>query len=99
MLRDVVYYKLAFERLKSYEHNMYEHIYPSPEDHENAQTLLPFFWKFYELTELLSSTASYLIVNLVLVAFVRLNLCSMLNDWCRSNDPTISKMANVMIKV
>jgi hypothetical protein len=38
MLRDVVYYKLAFERLKSYEHNMYEHIYPSPQDHENAQT-------------------------------------------------------------
>lgn len=30
MLRDIVYYKLAFERLKSYKHNMYEHIYPSP---------------------------------------------------------------------
>ena len=43
MLRDVMYYKLAFERLKSYEHIVYEHIYPSPKDHENAQTLLPFF--------------------------------------------------------
>jgi len=43
MLRDVMYYKMAFERLKSYEHNVYEHIYPSPEDHENAQILLPFF--------------------------------------------------------
>jgi hypothetical protein len=94
MLRDVVYYKLAFERLKSY-----EHIYPSPKGHENAQTLFPFFWKFYELTELLFGPASYLIVNLALVVFVRLNLCSMLNDWCRINDPTISKMANVMIKV
>ena len=36
MLRDVVYYKLTFERFKSYERHGYEHICPWPEEWDKA---------------------------------------------------------------
>jgi hypothetical protein len=94
MLRDVVYYRLAFESLTSYERRRYEHISPSPDEWEKAQTLLPFLKKFYDLTEILSGT-SYPTANLFIRSFCEIKI--MLNGWCSSTDPTISEMANVMI--
>jgi hypothetical protein len=94
MLRDVVYYRLAFESLTSYERRRYEHISPSPDEWEKAQTLLPFLKKFYDLTEILSGT-SYPTANLFIKSFCEIKI--MLNGWCSSTDPTISEMANVMI--
>jgi hypothetical protein len=54
MLKDAIYYRLAFDRLTSYERKRYEHISPSAEEWKNAETLLPFLRKFYDLTAILS---------------------------------------------
>lgn len=94
MLKDAIYYRQAFERLRSYERKRYEHISPSPEEWDNAQTLLPFLKMFYDLTEILSGT-SYPTANLFFRGFCEIKL--MLNEWCSSIDPTISEMANAMI--
>ena len=56
MLRDALYYKNAFMRLKSSDRRRYEKITPSPSEWAMAFKLFQCLKKFFDLTELLSGT-------------------------------------------
>ncbi|CAD6254767.1 unnamed protein product [Miscanthus lutarioriparius] len=63
MLRDALYYKDAFIRLKSSNRRRYAKISPSSVEWEKALTIYGCLKKFYDLTEILSGT-SYPTANL-----------------------------------
>jgi len=63
MLRDALYYKHAFVRLKSANHHRYDKMSPSLAEWDKAFTLYQCLKKFYDLTEILSGT-SYTTANL-----------------------------------
>jgi len=69
MLRDALYYKAAFMRLKSSDRRRYEKITPSPSEWAMAFKLFQCLKKLYDLTELFSRTL-YPTAN-----FVRLRFC------------------------
>jgi hypothetical protein len=56
MLRDALYYKAIFMRLKSSNRRRYEKITPSPSEWSMAFKLFQFLKKFFDLTELLFGT-------------------------------------------
>ena len=57
MLRDALYYKDAFVRLKSSDRRRYANISPSSAEWDNAKTIYVCLKKFYDLTEILSGTS------------------------------------------
>ena len=93
MLRDALYYKHAFVRLKSANRRRYDKMSPSPAEWDKAFTLYQCLKKFYDLTEILSGT-SYPTANLFYKGFCDIKL--MLDEWCFSDDATISAMAIAM---
>jgi hypothetical protein len=93
MLRDALYYRDAFVRLKSSNRRRYANISPSPAEWDKANTLFHCLKKFYDLTEILSGT-SYPTTNLFYKGFCDIKL--MLDEWCFSSDETISAMAVAM---
>jgi hypothetical protein len=90
MLRDALYYKAAFMRMKSSYHRRYEKISPSPNEWAMAYRLFQCLKKFYDLTELLSGTL-YPTTNLFYRGFCEIKI--LLDGWCVSDDNTISTMA------
>ena len=95
MLRDALYYKAAFMRLKSSDRRRYEKITPSPNEWSMALKLFQCLKKFFDLTELLSGTL-YPTANLFYRGFCEIKI--LLDDWCDSQDTTISAMATSMSK-
>ncbi|CAO2202752.1 unnamed protein product [Urochloa humidicola] len=95
MLRDALYYKAAFMRLKSSDRRRYEKITPSPDEWAMAFKLFQCLKKFFDLTELLSGTL-YPTANLFYRGFCEIKI--LLDDWCLSEDATISAMATSMSK-
>jgi hypothetical protein len=95
MLRDALYYKNAFMRLKSSDRRRYEKITPSPGEWAMTFKLFTCLKRFFDLTELLSGTL-YLTANLFYRGFCEIKI--LLDDWCGSDDPTISAMATSMSK-
>ena len=93
MLRDALYYKDAFIRLKSSNRKRYAKISPSSAEWDNALTIYGCLKKFYDLTEILSGT-SYPTANLFYRGFCDIKL--LLDDWCFSGDGTIRDMAIAM---
>jgi hypothetical protein len=95
MLRDALYYKNAFMRLKSSDRRRYEKITPSPGEWAMAFKLFTCLKRFFDLTELLSGTL-YPTANLLYRGFCEIKILH--DDWCGSDDPTISAMATSMSK-
>jgi hypothetical protein len=95
MLRDALYYKAAFMRLKSSDRRRYEKITPSPSEWAMAFKLFQCLKKFYDLTELFSGTL-YPTANLFYRGFCEIKI--LLDDWCLSQDAIISGMATSMNK-
>jgi len=93
MLRDALYYKDAFIRLKSSNRRRYAKISPSSDEWDNALTIYGCLKKFYDLTEILSGT-SYPTANLFYRGFCDIKV--LLDDWCFSEDATIREMAVAM---
>jgi hypothetical protein len=93
MLRDALYYKDAFIRLKSSNRCRYAKISPSSAKWTNALTIYGCLKKFYDLTEILSGT-SYPTANLFYRGFCGIKL--LLDDWCCGQDAIISEMAIAM---
>ena len=93
MLRNALYYKLAFERLTSIDRRRYECIAPSSQEWEKARVLIPFLKKFFDLTKIFSGT-QYPTTNMFFRGFCEIKLY--LTDWCNSNDATLCQMANAM---
>lgn len=93
MLRDALYYKDAFARLKSSNRHMYVEIYPSPDEWDMALKIFQCLKKVYSLAEILSGT-SYPTANLFYRGFCDIKV--LLDDWCSSDDATISEMAIAM---
>jgi hypothetical protein len=92
MLRDALYYKPAFLRLKASDHRKYEKITPS---HEWSMTLIIFqcLKKFYDLTEMLSGT-SYPTANMFFRGFY--DIKDLLDKWKFCEDFVIKNMAAAM---
>jgi hypothetical protein len=95
MIRDALYYKAAFMRLKSSDRRRYEKITPSPSEWAMAYKLFQCLKKFYDLTELFSGTL-YPTANMFYRGFCEIKL--LLDDWYISGDITISAMAGSMSK-
>jgi hypothetical protein len=93
MLRDALYYKDAFIKLKSSNRRRYAKISPSSDEWDNALTIYGCLKKFYDLTEILSGT-SYPTTNLFYRGFCDIKL--LLDDWCFSEDATIREMTVAM---
>ncbi|KAG2540024.1 hypothetical protein PVAP13_9NG518114 [Panicum virgatum] len=93
MLRDALYYKAAFMRLKSSDRRRYEKITPSPSEWAMAFKLFQCLKKFYDLTELFSGTL-YPTANLFYRGFCEIKI--LLDDWSHSEDEIISGMATNM---
>ena len=93
MLRDALYYKDAFIRLKSSNRRRYAKISPSCVEWEKALTIYGCLKKFYDLTEILSGT-SYPTANLFYRGFCDIKI--LLDDWCFNEDDTIREMAVAM---
>jgi len=93
MLRDALYYKDAFIRLKSSNRRRYAKISPSSVEWEKALTIYGCLKKFYDLTEILSGT-SYPTANLFYRGFCDIKI--LLDDWCFNEDDTIREMAVAM---
>ena len=93
MLRDALYYKNAFMRLKSLDRRRYEHITPSPSEWAMAFKLFQCLKKFFDLTELLSGT-QYPTANLFYRGFCEIKV--LLDEWSFSEDTTICAMATSM---
>ncbi|CAO2141441.1 unnamed protein product, partial [Urochloa humidicola] len=93
MLRDCLYYKDAFLRLKSANRRKYANISPSLDEWDKALTLFQCLKKFYDLTQILCDT-SYPTANLFYKGFCDIKL--LLDDWSNSDDATISAMAIAM---
>jgi len=90
MLRDALYYKDAFIRLKSSNRRKYDKFSPSYAEWENALTLYGCLKKFYDLTEILSGT-SYPTANLFYRGFCEIKV--LLDEWCYAENITIREMA------
>ncbi|RLN13279.1 activator-like transposable element [Panicum miliaceum] len=88
MLRDALYYKNAFMRLKSSDRRRYEKITPS--EWAMAFKLLQCLKKFFDLTELLSGS-QYPTANLLYRGFCDIKV--LLHEWSLSEDNTICAMA------
>jgi hypothetical protein len=95
MLRDALYYKNAFIRLKSSDRRRYEKITPSPSEWAMAFKLFQCLKKFFDLTELFSGTL-YPTANLFYRGFCEIKV--LLDEWSVSQDTTISAMASSMSK-
>jgi hypothetical protein len=95
MLRDALYYKNAFMRLKSSDRRRYEKITPSPSEWTMAFKLFQCLKKFFDLTELFSGTL-YPTANLFYRGFCEIKI--LLGDWSISENTTISAMATSMSK-
>ena len=93
MLRDALYYKAAFMRLKSSDRRRYEKITPSPSEWAMAFKLFQCLKKFYDLTEIFSGTL-YPTANLFYRGFCEIKI--LLDDWSHSEDEIISGMATNM---
>jgi hypothetical protein len=93
MLRDALYYKPAFIRLKIANRRKYEKISPSDSDWGMAATVFQCLEIFYDLTELLSGT-SYPTANLFYRGFCELR--ELLSEWQNHKNLTIKQMAIVM---
>jgi len=93
MLRDALYYKNAFMRLKSSDRRRYEKITPSPGEWAMAFKLFQCLKKFFDLTELLSGTL-YPTANLFYRGFCEIKI--LLDEWSVCQDITISAMATSM---
>ncbi|CAA0806583.1 Zinc finger BED domain-containing protein DAYSLEEPER [Striga hermonthica] len=93
MLRDALYYKNAFMRLKSSDHRRYENITPSPSEWAMAFKLFQCLKKFFDLTELFSGTL-YPTANLFYRGFCEIKI--LLDEWSASQDNTICTMATSM---
>ncbi|CAA0829272.1 Unknown protein [Striga hermonthica] len=93
MLRDALYYKNAFMRLKSSDRRRYENITPSPSEWAMAFKLFQCLKKFFDLTELFSSTL-YPTANMFYRGFCEIKI--MLDEWSLSQDNTICTMATSM---
>jgi hypothetical protein len=93
MLRDALYYKNAFIRLKSSDRRRYEKITPSPSEWAMAFKLFQCLKKFFDLTEMFSGTL-YPTANLFYRGFCEIKI--LLDDWSVSQDVTISAMARSM---
>ena len=93
MLRDALYYKDVFIRLKSSNRRRYAKISPSSAEWDNAMTIYGCLKNFYDLTEILSGT-SYPTANLFYRGFCDIKL--LLDDWGCSGDATIRDMAIAM---
>jgi len=90
MLRDALYYKDAFIRLKSSNRRKYDKFSPSGDEWDNALTLYGCLKKFYDLTEILSGT-SYPTANLFYRGFCEIKV--LLDEWCYDENVTIREMA------
>ena len=93
MLRDALYYKPAFMRLKYSDRRKCESITPLPEEWDMALKLFQLLKKFYDLTEILSGTL-YPTANQFYKGFC--DIKDLIDRWCCSNDSTIKKMAAAM---
>ena len=93
MLRDALYYKNAFMRLKSSDRRRYEKITPSPSEWAMAFKLFQCLKKLFDLTELLSGS-QYPTANLFYRGFCEIKV--LLDDWSLSEDITICAMATSM---
>jgi hypothetical protein len=93
LLRDALYYKDAFIRLKFSNRRRYAKLSPSSEEWANALTLHACLKKFYDLTEILSGT-SYPTANLFYRGFCDIKV--LLDDWSCSEDTIIREMAVAM---
>lgn len=93
MLRDALYYKDAFMRLKSSNRCRYAEISPSLAEWNMALEIFQCLKKVYDLTEILSST-SFPTTNLFYRGFCGIKV--LLDDWCCSEDMTIRNMAIAM---
>ncbi|CAA0829325.1 Unknown protein, partial [Striga hermonthica] len=89
MLRDALYYKDAFIRLKSSDRRKYAKISPSSAEWDNALTIYGCLNKFYDLTEILSGT-SYLTANLFYRGFCDIKV--LLDEWRYDENFTIREM-------
>jgi hypothetical protein len=78
MLRDALYYKNAFIRLKSSDRRRYEKITPSPSEWAMAFKLFQCLKKFFDLTELFSGTL-YPTANLFYRGFCEIKV--LLDEW------------------
>ena len=93
MLRDALYYKPAFVRLKSSDRRRYEKISPSSDEWNMAITIFQCLMKFYDLTELLSGTL-YPTANMFYKGFCEIK--ELLGKWKVSESFIISEMATAM---
>ena len=92
MLRDALYYKNAFIRLKSSDRRRYEKITP-PTEWAMGFKLFQCLKNFFDLTELLSGTL-YPTANLFYRGFCEIKI--LLDEWSVCQDTTISAMASSM---
>jgi hypothetical protein len=93
MLRDALYYKPAFIRLKVANRRKYEKISPSETDWTMAATICNCLEIFYDLTELLSGT-TYPTANLFYTGFCEIR--ELLGRWKNHNNLIIRQMATAM---
>lgn len=93
MLRDALYYKAAFIRLKVANRSKYAKISPSDTDWGMAATVFQCLENFYDLTELLSGT-SYPTANLFYRGFCAIR--ELLSKWINHKNLTIRQMATAM---
>jgi hypothetical protein len=93
MLRDALYYKPAFIRLKIANRRKYEKISPSDSEWGMAATIFQCLEKFYHLTELLSGT-SYPTANLFYRGFCEIR--ELLSKWKNHSNLTIREMSTAM---
>jgi len=93
MLKDALYYKDAFIRLKTSNRSKYTKITPNDDEWKMATTVFQCLKKFYDLTVLLSGI-SYPTANLFYRGFCEIK--ELLDNWCLGADFTIKQMAIAM---
>jgi len=93
MLKDALYYKDAFIRLKTSNQSKYMKITPNDDEWKMATTVFQCLKKFYDLTVLLSGI-SYPTANLFYRGFCEIK--ELLDNWCLGANFTIKKMAIAM---
>jgi hypothetical protein len=90
MIRDVIYYKNAFDRLAQKNKDKYGHINPSSTEWSNDANISKCLKKFYDVTFLFSGT-SYPTANHFFRKFSEIKV--VIARWCDSSDLTICTMA------
>jgi hypothetical protein len=93
MLRDALYYKPTFFRLKASNRRKYEKITPSPDEWSMALTIFQCLTKFYDLTKMLYGT-SYPTTNMFFRGFC--DIKDLLDKWKFSEDFVIKNMTAAM---